>query len=80
VFLVPFYRIAGSRIGCRKECIETMAAPSRALSAAHPGLPLRVPAIVPEREPFFPSLEFAREAITQVEMRDFALSAFAGSL
>jgi ribosomal protein S18 acetylase RimI-like enzyme len=41
----------------------------RALCAAHPGLPVRVPAIVPERGSFFPSLEFTREAVTQLEMR-----------
>lgn len=41
----------------------------RALCAAHPGLPMRVPAIVPERESFFPSLGFAREAVAQLELR-----------
>lgn len=41
----------------------------RALGAAHPSLPTRVPALVPERGSFFPSLNFAREAVSQLEMR-----------
>jgi ribosomal protein S18 acetylase RimI-like enzyme len=40
-----------------------------ALCAAHPGLPMRVPALVPERGSFFPSLEFTREAVAQLDMR-----------
>lgn len=40
-----------------------------ALSAENPGLPMRVPALAPERGSFFPSLGFARDALTQLDMR-----------